>query len=306
MMKPIRLGTRGSALALWQTHHVQGLIEDLGYQTEVVEIKTEGDLVLDTPLHMMGGKGVFTKALDVALLNKEIDLAVHSLKDVPTELPLGLCIACVLEREDPRDVIVFRQDGAFMEDLNGEGLIATSSPRRLSQWKYRYAKHRNADIRGNVQTRLNKLKNSDWNGAIFAAAGLKRLEMEQHIGAYLDWMIPAPGQGAVAVMVREEDLVNRDLLEELHHEETALCTQLERDFLNRLNGGCSAPVGAHATIADGEVQLEAFVFHLDGTEKIGGSYSAPLASAQKLGIQAAEEALANGAEEWVKSFKKYS
>lgn len=298
------MGTRESALALWQTHHVQDLITDFGYRTEVIKIKTEGDLVLDTPLHMMGGKGVFTKALDNALLQNDIDIAVHSLKDIPTVLPKGLAMAAILEREDARDCIVTRKGLDFLEKDGYEAVIASSSPRRISQWFQRYPNHSNVDIRGNVQTRLKKLRNSDWDATIFAAAGLKRLKMEDEIDQHLDWMVSAPGQGAVAILIREEDLVNADILEQLHHDETALCVTIERDFLNRLNGGCSAPVGALATIENDTVHFKGVILSMDGKKCIRIEKTATIHQAKRLGIEAANEALEQGAAPLVEEVRK--
>ena len=220
----IRIGTRKSKLALWQAHKVQEELNALGQTSELVLIESEGDKVLDTPLPLIGGKGVFTKALDDALIEGKIDLAVHSHKDIPTELPKGITICSVMERGNPFDVLVVRKDSDFLNDKDYAGLIATSSNRRKSQWIDRYEKHSPYNIRGNVQTRIKKLRESNWDGAIFAAAGLERLELHQEIAMVLDWMIPAPAQGAVAVVCREDDNETATICREFHHKETALCT----------------------------------------------------------------------------------
>ena len=296
----IRIGTRDSKLAVWQAEHVAAALQSTGRQTELVYIKTEGDLVLDTPLPLMGGKGVFTKALDDALLRGDIDIAVHSHKDIPTRLPDGLCVAAVFEREDPRDVLVVRAGVEVTEEelANGVGTIATSSLRRQGQWLHRYPQHKVTDIRGNVQTRLRKVDDSDWYGAIFAAAGLKRLGLEDRISMYLDWMICAPAQGAVAVMSQTEDQVVIDALRPHHHEQTALCVVAERQCLNRLEGGCSAPVGVYVRPDGEEFVLFANVLSGDGVECIDVELRRALGSineARELGRDAADALLANGA-----------
>ena len=222
----IRIGTRKSKLALWQAHKVQEELNALGQTSELVLIESEGDKVLDTPLPLISGKGVFTKALDDALIAGKIDLAVHSHKDIPTDLPEGITICSVMERGNPFDVLVVRKDSDFLNDKDYTGLIATSSNRRKSQWIDRYEKHSTCNIRGNVQTRIKKLRESNWDGAIFAAAGLERLELHHEIAMVLDWMIPAPAQGAVAVVCREDDKETATICQKFHHKETALCLSL--------------------------------------------------------------------------------
>jgi len=296
----IRIGTRDSKLAVWQAEHVASALQSTGHQTELVYIKTEGDLVLDTPLPLMGGKGVFTKALDDALLRGEIDIAVHSHKDIPTRLPDGLCVAAVFEREDPRDVLVVRAGVEVTEEVlaDGVGTIATSSLRRQGQWLHRYPQHKVSDIRGNVQTRLRKVDESDWYGAIFAAAGLKRLGLEDRISMYLDWMICAPAQGAVAVMSRAQDKTVIQALQPHHSIETALCVAAERQCLNHLEGGCSAPVGVYVRRDGEEFVLFANVLSGDGVECIDVELRRALGSideARELGRDAADALLASGA-----------
>jgi hydroxymethylbilane synthase len=296
----IRIGTRDSKLAVWQAEHVAAALVTGGYQTELVFIKTEGDLVLDTPLPLMGGKGVFTKALDEALLRGDIDIAVHSHKDIPTRLPDGLCVAAVFEREDPRDVFVLRAGVELPEDelADAEGIIATSSMRRQGQWLHRYPQYAVTDIRGNVQTRLRKLDESNWTGALFAAAGLKRLGLEDRISMYLDWMICAPAQGAVAVMSRSEDTLVIEALRLHHHYETALCVAAERQCLNRLEGGCSAPVGVYVRRDEDAYTLVANVLSGDGVDCIDVSLRRSLTSieaAVQLGRDAADALLQAGA-----------
>lgn len=297
----IKIGTRKSKLALWQANHVAEQLQAVGYNTELVHIVSEGDKVLDTPLPLMGGKGVFTKALDDALINGEIDIAVHSFKDIPTELPEGIAIGAILERENPADVIVCRNGIDF---LNKEtAIVATSSNRRKSQWLQRYPNHQIVDIRGNVDTRIQKLKDSNWDAAIFAAAGLIRLELEDEIAQSLDWMLHAPAQGAVAVVYPEGDEAIFTALQYLHHLETAACTLAERDFLNELSGGCSAPVGAEVHLEDGEMHFHGVVMDTKGKEKIEIELSKSLEEAKGIGREAAQLALAQGADELITASK---
>lgn len=301
----IRIGTRDSKLAVWQAEHVAAALKSTGHATEIIFIKTEGDLVLDTPLPLMGGKGVFTKALDDALLEHRIDIAVHSHKDIPTKLPEGLTIAAVFEREDPRDVLVMREGHplsaeAFMNADHGEGLIATSSVRRAGQWLHRFPQHTTTDIRGNVQTRLRKLDESNWDGAIFAAAGLKRLGLEHRISAYLDWMICAPAQGAVAVMTRSEDRSIMEALQPHHHTDTAWSVRAERLCLSTLEGGCSAPVGVYVRKSEDAQQYELFanVLSPDGTMHLDIHLHADAHDAEAvvgMGLRAAQSLLEAGA-----------
>ena len=300
----IRIGTRKSKLALWQANKVQEELNALGQTSELVLIESEGDKVLDTPLPLIGGKGVFTKALDDALIEGKIDLAVHSHKDIPTELPEGIIICSVMERGNPFDVLVVRKDSDFLNDKDYTGLIATSSNRRKSQWIDRYEKHSTCNIRGNVQTRIKKLRESNWDGAIFAAAGLERLELNHEIAMVLDWMIPAPAQGAVAVVCREDDEETVTICQEFHHKETALCTSIERDFLNKLNGGCSAPIGAYAKVKEGLLKLQAVVMDPNAEIKIEVKLEKDAMLAHNLGIEAAERALKSGAKDIIDKLPK--
>lgn len=284
----IRIGTRDSILATWQAEHVAAGLQKNGYKTELVFIKTEGDQVLDTPLPMLGGKGVFTKALDDALLNNEVDIAVHSFKDIPTSTPDGLEVIAILEREDPRDVIVGRTSPEFMDDENYEAVIATSSHRRGGQWLNKFPNHKLTDIRGNVHTRLRKLNENEWDGAIFAAAGLKRVGFEANISRYLDWMVPAPAQGAVAVMGRADKPAIHRALSQLHHSETALCTRIERRFLQVLEGGCSAPLGAYAQVMNDTVLFKGVLTSLSGQEREEISMNISVERSASMGDRAAE------------------
>jgi hydroxymethylbilane synthase len=300
----IRIGTRKSKLALWQAYKVQEELKALGQASELILIESEGDIVLDTPLPLMGGKGVFTKALDDALVAGKIDIAVHSHKDIPTDLPEGIELCTVMERANPFDVLVVRKDTEFLNIEDYAGLIATSSNRRRSQWLDRYEKHSTCDIRGNVQTRIKKLRESNWDGAIFAAAGLQRLELDHEIAMVLDWMVPAPGQGADAVVCREGDTATAAICSGFHHEETAFCTGIERDFLNRLNGGCSAPIGAYAKVEEGILKLQTIVMDPNAEIKIEVNLEKDAMLAHNLGIEAAEYALERGAKNIIDKLPK--
>ena len=266
MSKLIRIGTRDSELALWQAKTVQHQLEHLGYKTKLVPVKSEGDLKLNQPIYELGITGVFTKSLDIALLNNEIDIAVHSLKDVPTLLPKGIIQAAVLKRGNVRDTLVFKKNEEFLSQK--EAVIATGSLRRRAQWLNRYPTHTIVGLRGNVNSRLQKLEDNDWNGAIFAAAGIGRIGLRPEEAINLDWMVPAPAQGAIMIAALEN---NQDLLTicaELNHEETEICTSIERQFLNLLEGGCSAPIGALAFVKKEEVHFQGVLLSLDGSKKI--------------------------------------
>ena len=266
MPKIIRIGTRDSELALWQAKTVQQQLEHLGHKTQLVPVKSEGDIVLNKPIYELGITGVFTKVLDIALLNNHIDIAVHSLKDVPTELPKGIIQAAVLKRGNVKDVLVYKNNEEFLSQKNA--VIATGSLRRKAQWLHRYPTHTLVDLRGNVNTRLQKLKDNDWNGAVFAAAGLGRIGLTPEETIPLDWMVPAPAQGAVMIAALTEDEETRAICTEINHDETQICTSIERQFLRLLEGGCSAPIGALATIKNEEVHFQGVLLSLDGKRKI--------------------------------------
>ena len=263
-MNTIRIGTRDSELALWQAKTVQNQLKTLGYPTEIVSTKSHGDIELSKPLYEMGVTGIFTKALDIALLNSEIDIAVHSMKDVPTALPEGIVVGAVLKRGNPHDVLVYKGDLSFLEAEIAT--IATSSLRRKAQWLHRYPHHKIENLRGNVNTRLQKLTDNSWNGAIFAAAGLERINKlpEKHL--VLDWMLPAPAQGAIVVVVREDNVALQKKLLPLHDDYTYIATQLERDFLRALEGGCTAPIGAFAEFKDEKLYFKGGLWSEDGKE----------------------------------------
>ncbi len=267
MSKIIRIGTRDSELALWQAKTVQDQLEKLGYKTSLVPVKSTGDLVLDKPLYELGITGIFTRTLDIAMLNHDIDIAVHSLKDVPTVLPKGIIQAAVIKRGNINDTLVFKNNEEFLAQK--DAVIATGSLRRRAQWLNRYPTHTIVDLRGNMNSRMQKLKdNEDWNGAIFAAAGLGRIGIRPEEAINLDWMIPAPAQGAVMITALKENEFAVNACAELNHEETEICTSIEREFLNRLEGGCTAPIGAIAKIKNEEVTFKGVLLSIDGSKRI--------------------------------------
>jgi hydroxymethylbilane synthase len=293
MSKTLRIGTRDSQLAMWQAKTVQSQLENLGHKTVLVPVKSTGDLELDKPLYELGITGIFTKTLDIAMLNGIVDIAVHSLKDVPTILPKGIVQAAVLKRGNVNDTLVFKTNEEFLSAR--DAVIATGSLRRRAQWLNRYPTHTIVGLRGNVNSRLEKLDtNEDWNAAIFAGAGLGRLDLTPEDAINLHWMIPAPAQGAVMVAALESDEETRAILEEINHEETEISTAIEREFLNRLEGGCTAPIGALAYIKDEEVNFKAILLSTDGTKKIEVSKVVPLGSHHNLAEFCADYIIGKG------------
>lgn len=302
MEKVIRIGTRDSQLALWQAQQVLQLLRAQGVACELVPVKSEGDLDLVTPLYAMGVQGVFTRMLDTALLNNRIDIAVHSMKDVPVELPQGITEAAILKRGPVRDILVYKKDLDFLG--NGRpAVIATGSIRRKAQWLHKYPHHRIEDLRGNVNTRLAKLASSDWAGAIFAAAGLERIGLRPAQSLALDWMLPAPAQGAIMVVCRTEDAFAKACCATLNDEETRLCTHIERDFLQALMGGCSTPISAYAYVEDNRVFFEGSVHAPDGKEQAFIGKEMTIAVAKTLGQAAAADISAMGAKDILAKMK---
>jgi hydroxymethylbilane synthase len=293
MSKIIRIGTRDSELALWQAHTVQKKLNDLGYKTEIVAVKSQGDILLDKPLYELGITGVFTKTLDIAMINGQVDIAVHSMKDVPTALPQGIIQAAVLERANPFDILVHKGNLDF---LTGTGTIATGSLRRQAQWWHKYPNHKVVDLRGNVNTRMQKLAESDWNGAVFATAGLERINLKPENFITLDWMIPAPAQGAMVVVAMANDNYTIDAVSQLNHIETEICTYIERQFLKTLEGGCTAPIGAYARYDENNdtIEFKGILLSIDGTERLMVDKKAPISEWKKLGFHLAQEILNAG------------
>ncbi len=291
----IRIGTRESQLAVWQASVVKNLLQDRGYRSELVYVKSEGDTDLKTPLYEIGVQGIFTRALDIALLNGDIDIAVHSMKDVPTQMAKGIIQAAVLPRASYKDIFVPKEDISQADAV--PCVIATSSIRRKAQWLNRYPKDRIENLRGNVNTRLRKVAESEWKGAIFAAAGLERIGLRPKNAVDLDWMLPAPAQGAILVVCREEDKYAFEVCRKFHDEHTALCTGIERDFLRALLGGCSTPISALAVVEEGKVRFRGNILSKDGVQKKEVNKIVSLDNAADLGSEAAKELLQNGGQE---------
>ncbi len=320
--KVLRIGTRESQLAVWQANRVKELLSQQGYESELVYIKSEGDIDLQTPLYEIGVQGIFTRSLDIALLNHRIDLAVHSMKDVPTQLPKGLVQCSVLKRASYKDLFVYKGDIAELEESlgfvdgewsivnsqlpgvnnekpsltthNSQLTIATSSIRRKAQWLNRYPNDTVENLRGNVNTRLRKVAESDWDGAIFAAAGLERIDLRPEKSIELDWMIPAPAQGAIVVVCRDEDIFSYESCQDFNDSKTALCTKIEKDFLRTLLGGCSTPISALAQIENDTVYFKGNIFAVDGSSRADIEKAVSISDAEGLGKIAALEILAKG------------
>ena len=295
----LTIGTRGSQLALWQAEFVKRQLEGFFPELEIHlrTIKTTGDTIQDRPLVGLG-KGVFTKEIENALLTGDIDLAVHSLKDLPTELPSGLCIAAILEREDPRDVLI-TATGFPLEDLLGGAKIGTTSPRRKAQLLHMRPNLRVVDVRGNIDTRLRKLRETDLDGIILAAAGINRLLEPEIITQYFDTerMVPAVGQGALAVETREGDSTVKTLLAPLNDSKTVAEVTAERTVLGSLGGGCQVPVGAYAWHVDGELSLIAAVCDPEGIHRVVEIATGSPEAAEHLGRIVAEKLQNSGATE---------
>jgi hydroxymethylbilane synthase len=308
-MKILRIGTRDSQLAVWQATTVQNLLKEKGVASELVFIKSEGDLDTVTPLYELGVQGIFTKSLDAALLAGRIDIAVHSMKDVPTQLAKGLKEAAVLERASYKDLFVSKGNLSDLSEELGYAdqrwhspnspftihhspfTIATSSIRRKAQWLNRYPSHHVENLRGNVNTRLRKLKESNWQGAIFAAAGLERINLRPKNSIELDWMLPAPAQGAIMIACRDNDEDTYQATHQLNHPITALCTKIERDFLSGLKGGCSTPVSALAVMSYAQIVFKGNVCSTDGQEAFDIAKTVDISEAESLGKKAAIEIL---------------
>jgi hydroxymethylbilane synthase len=300
--KRIRIGTRDSELALWQAHTVEKKLNDLGYKTEIIAVKSEGDIILDKPLYELGITGIFTKTLDIAMINGQVDIAVHSMKDVPTALPIGIVQAAVLERANTLDILVHKGNLDF---LDGNGTIATGSLRRQAMWLNKYPNHTVVDLRGNVNTRMQKLNDNDWNGAVFAAAGLERINLKPTDFIDLDWMIPAPAQGAMVVVAMANDDYVLDAVSQLNDIETEICTHIERQFLKILEGGCTAPIGALAAYCEQEdtFTFKGILLSIDGKQKLEIEKIVPVEEWKKLGFNCAKEILENGGAELMKTIK---
>ncbi|MEO8770884.1 MAG: hydroxymethylbilane synthase [Ferruginibacter sp.] len=320
----IRIGTRESELAVWQATLVKEMLADKGYSSTLVYIKSEGDIDLKTPLYEMGVQGIFTRSLDIALLNNRIDIAVHSMKDVPTQLPEGIIQGAVLKRGNYKDLFVINgnqqsaisnQQGEkyFFESLAMADIryltseirpfVATSSIRRKAQLLHRYPNATIENLRGNVNTRLKKLVESNWDGAIFAAAGLERINLRPENAVELDWMLPAPAQGAIMIVCKAGDDDTLTAVAKLNDEATAICTKIERDFLRELLGGCSTPISALAQLNKDEIYFNGNILSIDGKQKVKVERSVRKENIHGFGKHMAIELLKNGGQQIADSIR---
>jgi len=306
MNDPVKIGTRGSKLALWQAGWVKSILEKKfpPIQIELILIKTQGDKILDVPLAKVGGKGLFVKEIEQALLARRIDIAVHSMKDMPADIPQGLCIGAIPARENPLDVFISR-NGARFNEMAAGSVIGTSSLRRSAQLRHARPDMVVQPVRGNLDTRLKKLESENFDALVLAAAGVKRLNLEHRITEYLDpeFMLPAIGQGALCIEIRKDDPTVGPLVAALDHAPTRAAIAGERAFLNRLEGGCQVPIAGHGRIRENQFILTGLVAELDGSRVIKAQKSGPPDSSETSGIELAEELLARGADEILEKLK---
>lgn len=301
-MQKIRIGTRKSPLALWQAQLVAQKLNEVGQESIIVPITSEGDQNLKQPIYALGITGVFTRSLDIALLNDQIDIAVHSLKDVPTTLPEGLEWICSLERGNPTDILVYKNDDVFDQPKRK---IATGSLRRKSFWLNRFPQDEVVDLRGNVQLRLQKLIDSDCDGAVFAYAGLERsgilaeLENQGLKFKILDWMVPAPSQGIIGITAKSGFEFAK-----IGCPKTHLAATIERTFLNLLEGGCTAPIGAHAEFKDDEIHFTGAILSINGQELIQIEENFSVENAANKGEILAQKCIEKGADKLIKTIKE--
>ena len=291
-MRSIKIGTRNSPLAMWQAREVARNLQNLNYTTDIVPVLATGDKNLNQPLYKLGITGIFTKDLDMALLNNEVDIAVHSLKDIPTELPENIEIIAVLERDYPQDVLVRKKDAQNLElhDLK----IATSSLRRRAFWCKEFPDTQFSDIRGNVQTRLNKLEENDFDATMFSLAAIERMALDVHY-EHLPIMISAPAQGVVAICGRSDNAEMKKVFSDINHKPTQICVEIERNFLNTLEGGCTAPIGAFAEINErNEVRFIGRLCSLDGKNCIETDEIFEWNEHENFGKTLAQKVLENG------------
>ncbi|UTW67572.1 hydroxymethylbilane synthase [bacterium SCSIO 12643] len=302
MSNVVRIGTRDSVLAMWQAHFVRDEIEKLGLETEIVPINTKGDQNTVVPLYEFGVTGIFTKSLDIALLEDRIDIAVHSMKDVPTILPKGISEFAIPQRGGIHDTMVY--NGSPEDFLNNSSrVIATSSLRRKAQWLYRYPNDTITGIRGNVITRLEKLASNPWDGAVFAEVGLKRIEKLPTHSMRLDWMVPAAAQGALLIVGKTENTELQNRLASLNDENTAAAVTIERDFMHTLEAGCTAPIGAHAEVRDQHIHFHGVVNSIDGSQQLEIKESVAWDDREHFGAKCAQTILGQGAKEILDEIK---
>ncbi len=307
MMMTLKIATRKSPLAPWQAEHIRARLQELhpGLTVELVTFVTQGDKILDTPLAKIGGKGLFVKELEAALLDGRADLAVHSMKDVPMHLPTGLSLPVICEREDPCDAFVSNRFEGF-EQLPKGATVGTSSLRRKTQILKARPDLNILDLRGNVGTRLSKLDAGEYDAIILASADLKRLGLSERIKHTLspELSLPAVGQGALGLECRTDDQAILDLISPLQHEQTSICVRAERAFNSHLEGGCQVPIAAYATLENGQLQLEGRVGSVDGLILLSSQVSGQPEHAEQLGIELAENLLSQGAGELLKALYK--
>ncbi len=297
----IRIGTRQSKLALWQTEHVKSELQKFhpGIEVEVIHINTKGDKILDVALSKIGDKGLFTKELENALLNNEVDLAVHSLKDLETNMPQGLALAAVSKRHAVNDILIAREKGVTIDSIREGGTVGTGSLRRRSQLLNLRPDLNVAELRGNVPTRIQKFLDSDWDAIILARAGVERLGLEEHISSIIpvDTMLPAVGQGALGIQIREGDVVTHQVVQCLHDDKIFAAVSAERAFLRELEGGCQVPIAAHAITKPNGLFLKAYIGTVDGSQAMRGYVRGSKYEAEELGIGLARDMFSDGGKE---------
>lgn len=299
-MKSIRIGTRNSALALWQAREVARHLQNRNYLTEITPIISSGDKNLNQPLYSLGITGVFTRDLDVALLNDEIDIAVHSLKDVPTQLPENVELISYLERDFPQDVLI-RRKSAKDKELH-ELKLATSSLRRRAFWMKYYPDTEFFDIRGNIQTRLQKLEEQNFDATILSLAGIKRMKMDIEY-EMLPMMLPAASQGVIVVAGHSDKKEINDILKQINHQQTQICVEIERNFLRTLEGGCTAPIGAFAEKIENNIRFKGALCSLDGKNYMATDESFEYNEEENFGEKFANIVLKNGGRELMTEIK---
>lgn len=306
MSRTLTIGSRGSLLALWQANFVANQLKTLApVEIEIKKIKTTGDKILDAPLAKIGDKGLFVKEIEIALSAGEVDLAVHSSKDLPTELPADLTIEAVLKRQDPRDALISRT-GEKLLDLPSGAIIGTSSLRRKAQLLNRRRDFRFVDVRGNLDTRLRKMTEGEFDAIVLASAGLDRMEWSERITERIpeDLCLPAVGQGAIAVEIRAGDKETAALVGQLNHENTFSEIAAERALMKRLEGGCQVPIGALARVSDGHLKLDGVIASLDGSQIYRNQVAGPASQAEELGRKLAEFLLDAGGDKILEKIRE--
>ena len=309
-MTRLRIGTRGSSLALWQANHIADRLAQLhGVETEIIRIRTSGDRMQSTPVAQIneiigaesGGKGIFIKELEDALLANTVDLAVHSMKDVPTDTPAGLAFPAITRREDPRDCLISR-NGRSLKGLPNAARVGTSSLRRQAQLRHHRPDMEVLDLRGNVDTRMKKLDAGEFDAVVLAMAGVNRLGLASRVTQVLgeDFMLPAVGQGALGIETRADDAETQRLVASLDDADSRVCVTAERALLRTLHGGCQIPLGALGVLRGGELHLEAGVFSVSGTERVRASENGRPEDAEEIGIRLAEALLQQGADRFLR------